>query len=100
MTEETDYTWFQHDINIVRHILKSRHMTDTYSEMLIKKLIDMFENSSLPEITVPMVRNAIIYDLGRNEADRIADHFNQLRSKGSYENEVQRWARERGYDKD
>jgi len=47
-----------------------------------------------------MVRNAIIYDLGRNEADRIADHFNQLRSKGSYENEVQRWARERGYDKD
>lgn len=100
MTENTDYTWLQHDINILRHVLKARHYTDSYSEIFIKKLLDTFENSSLPEITVPLVRNTFVYDTGRAEAERIADHFDQLRSKGSYENEVQRWARERGYDKD
>ena len=97
MTEETDYTWLQHDINIVRHILKSRHISDTYSEMLIKKLVNMFEKSSLPEITVPMVRNAIIYDLGRNEADRIANYFEQMRRTGDFEHELITHAKKMGY---
>ena len=100
MTENTDYTWFQNDINMLRHILKGRHLTDTYSEILLNKLIETFENSSLPEITVPMVRNTFIYDLGRSEAERIANYFEQMRNTGSYEHELHKWAREKGYDKD
>jgi hypothetical protein len=100
MREDIDYTWLQHDINILRHILKNRHYTETYSEVLLKNLIKMFEDSSLPEITAPMVRNTLIYDLGKSEAERIANYFEQMRSTGRYEHELQKLARERGYDKD
>lgn len=97
MRENIDYTWFQHDINIVRKILEDRKYRDTYIEILIKKLIEMFEYSSLPEITVPMVRNAFIYDLGKYEAERIANYFEQMKSTGNYEHELIKFAKLNNY---
>jgi transposase len=100
MRENIDYTWLQHDINILRHILKEKHYTETYSEVLINNLIKMFEDSSLEEITPPLVRNAFIYDIGRDESNMIANHFDQMRATGRYEHELQKLAKERGYNKD
>lgn len=97
MRDDIDYTWFQHDINIVRKILQERKYRDAYIEILIKKLIEMFERSSLPEITVPMVRNAFIYDLGRSESERIANYFEQVKSTGKYEHELITYAKKMGY---
>lgn len=97
MEENKDYTWLQHDINILRRILKDRHISETYSEILIKKLLENFEKSSLAEITVPMVKYAFIYDLGRQESESIADYFDQMRKTGKYETELERYIREKGY---
>jgi len=44
-----------------------------------------------------MVRNAIIYDLGRNEADRIANYFEQMRRTGDFEHELITHAKKMGY---
>lgn len=96
MQENKDYTWLQHDINILRRILKDRHITDTYAEVLIKNLLEQFEKSSLPELTVPMVKYAFIYDLGRHEAEAIADYFDQMRRTGGYETELEKYLREKG----
>jgi hypothetical protein len=51
----------------------------------------MFEDSSLEEITPPLVRNAFIYDLGRDEANMIANYFEQVKRTGTYKHKLDKY---------
>ena len=74
----------ERDIEILRQIFEDLHYTKDYANMLINHLSKEFENSGLPEITPRFVYVHLIFEEGRERANKISQYFEEMKDKGSY----------------
>ena len=63
------------DLHILRNILKDLHYTESYSDVLLNRIIEKFNDSSLDEITPTFIFYTLAYDEGKNISRKIADMF-------------------------
>ena len=72
------------DIQILRQILDDLHYTKDYADILINKLTERFEDSSLSEITPNLIYVSFIFEEGRETARKISEYFEEMKEKGYY----------------
>ena len=72
------------DIEILSQILGDLHYTKDYANMLIAHLLKEFEKSGLSEITPRFLYVHLIFEEGRETAQKISEYFEEMKEKGSY----------------
>ena len=74
----------ERDIEILRQIFDNLHYTKDYANMLINHLLKELESSGLSEITPRFVYINLIFEEGRETAQKISEYFEEMKEKGSY----------------
>lgn len=79
------------DLEILRNILRRLKYTDLYiDDVVMKKLIESFENSGLDEITPGFVYSFFLPEEGRKKAADLSNYFEQMKSTGDFKTELEK----------
>jgi hypothetical protein len=68
------------DLNIIKDVLTYLHYSEKYSEMLLKHIVEKFNDSGLESITPNFLYYALAYDEGKETARKIANMFEELKN--------------------
>ena len=74
----------ERDIEILKQIFDDLHYTKDYANMLINHLLKELNISRLSEITPRFVYINLIFEEGRETAQKISEYFEEMKEKGSY----------------
>lgn len=74
----------ERDIEILKQIFDDLHYTKDYANMLINHLLKELDISRLSEITPRFVYINLIFEEGRETAQKISEYFEEMKEKGSY----------------
>jgi hypothetical protein len=74
----------ERDIEILKQIFDDLHYTKDYANMLINHLLKELDISRLSEITPRFVYINLIFEEGRETAQKISEYFEEMKEKGYY----------------
>lgn len=89
----------ERDLQIIKKILQHLHHSEDSIDMLMTHIIKRFNESKLDEITPNFLYYALIFDEGKDKSLDISERYRRKKYFDDDETPIQRWARERGYDK-
>jgi len=87
------------DLQIIRDILKDLHYSELSIEKSISYIIKRFNESGLDSITPNFLYYSLLHDEGKRKSEEISDRYKRKKYFDDDETPIQKWARERGYDK-
>jgi hypothetical protein len=87
------------DLEIIKKIFRDLNYTEPRIDVLIDKIVERFNDSKLDSLTPNLVYYALIFDEGKTKSADISDRYKRKKEFDDDETPIQKWARERGYDK-
>jgi hypothetical protein len=85
------------DFEILDTILR-RLYADKYAEMLLDYVQNKFDDSDLTELTPNFIYYNTIYELGKKESQTLVDYFTQMKEKGFYETELEKYLKSKSHN--
>jgi hypothetical protein len=85
------------DFEILDTILR-RLYSDKYAEMLLEYVQNKFDESDLTELTPNFIYYNTIYELGKKESQTLVDYFTQMKEKGFYETELEKYLKSKSHN--
>ena len=74
----------EQNLKYIRKILKDLKYSDTYIDILLKEIIQKFNESGLDTITPNFIYYSLVYNEGKETARKISDYFSQMQETGDY----------------
>jgi hypothetical protein len=81
----------EQDLEILKKILSELGFVDTYVEILIRKIVNDFNDSTLTEITPQFLYTVLAFELGRKNARDVSEYFEDFKKSGIYKTKIQRF---------
>ena len=81
----------ENDLEILKKILSELGFVEKYIDVLIKHIVNQFENTSLKEITPQFLYTVLAFELGRKNARDVSEYFEDYKKTGVYKTKIQRF---------
>jgi dihydroorotase len=78
------------DIEIVKNILKSIHISEQMIDILINHLIKRMKDYSISTITPNLLYSVYSYELGKNYSSEISKKFKDYKEFGSIHKDIEK----------